>query len=71
MGLARADPDDQRPALAVDELVDLGRQSPARTPESVIRWLDPQIRVIRLSPLCGPQMTARPGSCWWRAGEHG
>jgi hypothetical protein len=39
--------------VAVDEVVDLGRQPAPRAPYTVIRRLDPRIVVIRPSPLCG------------------
>lgn len=52
-GLPGADEDHQGQASAIDELVDLGAQPAAGAPNTVVRRLDEEIRVIRPSPLCG------------------
>ena len=53
VGLAGRHQHDQRSAVAVDEVVDLGGQPAAGTADAVVRRLDARIRVIRPSPLCG------------------
>ena len=58
-------------AVAVDELMDLGRHPAARATEGMVGRLGPQILVVRFSPLCGARLGPRPGSTWWRAGERG
>ncbi|UPU42942.1 hypothetical protein M0639_28595 [Rhodococcus qingshengii JCM 15477] len=55
-GLAGSDQRDQRQPVAVDELMDLGRQPTPRAADPVIRRLDRWIRVVRPIPLWG-------GSC--------
>jgi hypothetical protein len=52
MGLARTDKHHQRPAMAIDKLMNLAGQPATRTANAVVRRLDEQIRVIRPSPLC-------------------
>jgi len=45
--MAGSDQDCQRPAVAVDQAVDLRRQPAAGPPDSMINWLVGQILVIR------------------------
>ncbi len=52
-GLAGRDEHDQGKTVAVDEVMDLRRQAAAGAADRVVRRLDPWIRVIRPSPLCG------------------
>ena len=53
VGLSGGNQDHQRPASAVDEMVDLAGQAAARAAYRVVRRLDARIRVIRPTPLCG------------------
>lgn len=57
-GLAGGERDDQRAALSIDELVDLGRHPAAGATECMIGWLGAQVLVVRFSPLCGDQSGA-------------
>lgn len=50
-GLPGTDQSDQRPPLAVDEVMDLGAPATTGAADRVVRRLGQQIRVIRPSPL--------------------
>jgi hypothetical protein len=64
VALPRSHQHHQRPAPTVTDVVDLGGQPTAGSPDSVVRRLLTQIRV---TPRCPPYRAA----AWWRAGARG
>ena len=66
--LTRSGFDDQRPAVAIDQGVEGGRQTPAGPANRMINRLNGLSVVVRHVPLCGSGAPQRPpGSCSSRA----
>lgn len=60
--LSGTDQDDQRESAAINEMMDLRRQSAPGSADSVISGLLAQILVTRKSPLCHGEGSLRAGA---------